>query len=401
MYAFLERAPRMARPPEPPAAPVRVCFILDRLGRAGTESQLLALIRNLDRTRVEPALVLLDGEDDLSRALEPDNCTILRLGVRKLLSGTAIQAARRLAAFWRHWKPDVLQTYFLDSTYFSVPIARWCGIPHILRVRNNLGYWLTPRHRVMNRLLRPLIHATLTNADACRRVLAERDGLDSDRITVLENGVDTHRFNRFLLPDTSKKRVRIGCVANLRAIKNIDGLMRAAKLALDRYPQLRFEVVGEGDQRAELERLNAMLGLGDRFVLRGSMADVAAFLRTVEIAVLPSHSEGMSNALLEAMSAGRAVIATDVGANARVVEHERSGLIVPPGNEAAIVGAIGQYLANPLRAASFGAAARIRVEEEFSREAMTRRFEDFYEGLIARPHSAPAPIPLRMEAQAA
>ena len=382
MHATLDHAPRLALLPDPDANPVRVCFMVDRLSRAGTESQLLALIRNLDRNRVEPTLVLLDGEDDLSRALEPTDCPVVRLGVRKLLGFTAARAAQRLRAFWRETQPDVLQTYFLDSAYFGVPLAKLHGIPHVLRVRNNLGYWLTRKHRLLNRMLRPMVDATLTNTDAGKQALLERDGLSPDRVVVLENGVDTARFNRFLLADTSKKRVRVGCVANLRPVKNINGLMRAAKFALERFPQLRFEVAGDGEQRAELERLHAELGLGDRFLLRGSVADVAGFLRTVEIAIIPSHSEGMSNALLEAMSAGRAVIATDVGANATLVRHEKHGLIVPANDEPAIVVAIGRMLENPLRAAAFGAAARMRVEAEFSRDAMTQRFEEYYEGLV-------------------
>src|SRR5829696_3289826 len=90
------RRPLPTPPAEPVAAPVRVCFMIDRLTRAGTESQLLALIRELDRTKVQPTLVLLDGEDDLSRALEPADCPVIRLGVRRLLSGRAVTAARRL-----------------------------------------------------------------------------------------------------------------------------------------------------------------------------------------------------------------------------------------------------------------------------------------------------------------
>jgi glycosyltransferase involved in cell wall biosynthesis len=254
----------------------------------------------------------------------------------------------------------------------------------VLRVRNNLGYWLTRKHRLLGRALRPLVDATLTNTAAGKQALVEHDGLSSDRVVVLENGVDTAKFNRFMLPDTTKKKVRVGCVANLRPVKNIDGLMRAAKAAIERFPKLVFEVAGDGEQREELERLHAELGLGDRFVLRGSVADVAGFLRTVDVAVLPSHSEGMSNALLEYMSAGRAVVATDVGANAALVRHGTSGLIVPPGDGAALVDAIGQYLTNPLRAAAYGAAARRRVEEEYSRAAMTRRFETYYRDLVGR-----------------
>ena len=378
-------APRPMLPtPKPAADPVRVCFMIDRLSRAGTETQLLALIRTLDRTKVRPTLVLLDGADDLSQALEPADCPVIRLGVRKLFSGRAVTAARQLRAFWREHKPDVLQTYFLDAAYFGAPLAKLCGIPKVLRVRNNLGYWLTPRHRVMGRVVRPFVDATLTNTDAGRDALVARDGLPPARVAVLENGVDTARFKRFMLPDTSKKLVRVGCVANLRSVKNVDGLMRAAKAALAKFPQLVFEVAGDGEQREELERLHAELGLGERFVLRGSVSDVAGFLRKMDIAVLPSHSEGMSNALLEYMAAGRAVIATDVGANGRLLDNGRCGLIVPPNDSTALVEALGALLANPLRAAGYGAAARRRVDAEFSRDAMRKRFEGFYAELASR-----------------
>src|SRR3954467_1452328 len=107
-------APRQSFP-TPAANPVRVCFMIDRLSRAGTESQLLALIRELDRAQIRPSLVLLDGEDDLSRALEPADCPVIRPGVRRLLSIQAAKAARRLRAFWHEQRPDVLQVYFLDA----------------------------------------------------------------------------------------------------------------------------------------------------------------------------------------------------------------------------------------------------------------------------------------------
>ena len=206
--------------PATAAEPVRVCFMIDRLSRAGTETQLLALIRELDRTRVRPSLVLLDGEDDLSRALEPADCPLVRLGLRRLMSLSAARAAKRLRAFWREHKPDVLQVYFLDAAYFGAPLAKLSGVKKVVRVRNNLGYWLTRRHRAMGRLVRPFVDATLTNTAAGKQALVEREGHRDGRVVVLENGVDTAKFNRFLLPDTSKARVRVGCVANLRPVKN-------------------------------------------------------------------------------------------------------------------------------------------------------------------------------------
>jgi hypothetical protein len=150
-------------------SPVRVCFVIDQLNRAGTESQLLALIRALDRRRVEPFLCLLDGADPVSRELEPDHCPVLRLGLQGLARLRALAAAVRLRSFWRRNRIDVVQTYFLDSSYFGIPLARLCGVKTVIRVRNNAGYWLTRKHRLLGRFVGKLAHRTLTNSDAGRQ----------------------------------------------------------------------------------------------------------------------------------------------------------------------------------------------------------------------------------------
>lgn len=369
------------REPGRAAPPIRVAFVIDQLGRAGTETQLLALIRGLDRSRVQPSLVLLDGEHESSRALEPADCPVTRLGVKRLASGAALRAARRLAAAWRAEPPDIVQVYFLDSAYFAVPLARWCGVPRVVRVRNNLGYWLTRSHRLFNRIVGRAVDVTVTNAEAGRQALVAEEGLAAERIAVIANGVDLDRFQDFPPPDTSRPGVRIGCVANLRPVKNIDGLLRAARIVCDRHPTAVFEIAGEGEQRAELERLRATLRLENRFLLQGSVADVPGFLRDVDIAVLPSHSEGMSNALLESLAAGRAVVATDVGANARLLDGGQCGLVVPPGDDSLLAAAIERLLADSALARRLGAAARSHVEREHGRAAMVRRFEAFFENL--------------------
>lgn len=365
---------------------VHISFLIDDLSRAGTESQLLALVRTLDRTRFEPSLVVLNGAGGLSRSLEPADCPVLRLGVTRLTGVTAVAAARRLWAFWRETKPDVAQIYFNDSAYFGVPVAKLAGVTHVVRVRNNLGYWQTRKHRLLGRAIRPLVAAYLTNSAAGREAIEQAERVPAGRVEVIENGVDLDRYpSPHRQPvHGSRQPVRIGTVANLRAVKNIDGLMRAAKLVLTRHPNVTFEVAGEGEQRPALERLHAELGLGERLVLRGVVTDVPAFLRSLDVAVLPSHSEGMSNALLEYMAAGLPVIATGVGANSRLIDHGRSGLIVPAGDVAALAAAISECLQDPTRAAAFGREARRRVEADYSRDAMRRRFERFYQRLTGR-----------------
>jgi len=363
--------------------PVRVCYLIDRLNRAGTETQLLALIRALDRRRVEPALVLLDGTDAESLALEPADCPVLRLGLRSLRAPAALTAAARLTRFWREHRTEVAQVYFLDSTYFGVPLARLAGVPRVVRVRNNLGHWLTPKHRRLGRVVSRLVDVTLTNCESARQALLRAEGGAARKVVVLENGVDLPRFAALPLPAGGRRAPRVGAVANLRPVKAIDLFIQAAARVRDEFPDATFHVAGEGEQRPELERLIAELGLTGQFHLHGAVADVPAFLASLDVAVLCSHAEGMSNALLEAMAAGRPVVATDVGANGHLLRGGELGLLVPPGDEAALAGAIGRVLRDPAEGVRLGEAARRHVQTYYSRDAMRQRFEAFYERLCA------------------
>jgi glycosyltransferase involved in cell wall biosynthesis/acetyltransferase-like isoleucine patch superfamily enzyme len=364
--------------------PVRVCFLIDELTTAGTETQLLALIRHLDRRRVEPFLCLLRGEGVSSRSLEPDDCPVLRLGVRSFRRPAALRAAWRLARFLRRRRIDVLQAYFPESTYFGVPVGWLAGVPRILRTRNNLGYWMTPWHRRLGRLCDRLADGLVANCGACRDAVVADEGLAPERVVVLENGVDLARFPSPTLPLTR----RVGVTANLRPVKGLEVFVRAAAAVGASHPDISFAVAGEGPQRRDLERLAGELGLGGRLTLAGSVADVPAFLGRLGVAVLPSLSEGMSNALLEYMAAGRPVVATAVGGSVHLIEDGVHGLLVPPGDPGALAGAVRRLLDDPALAARLGAAARRRVEERYSRPAMVRRFEDFYQGLCFDPSRA-------------
>ena len=371
--------------------PVHVSFVIDNLGRAGTESQLLALIRTLDRTRIEPSLVLLDGESEESRRLESTDCPILRLGVKKLFGASALVAAKRLQSFWNASRPDIAQIYFLDSAYFGVPIAKLAGVRKVVRVRNNLSYWLTRQHRALNRMIRPFVDHTLTNSDAGRDALIAHDGLPPKRITVIENGVDFGRFAATGQVPFSGSSIRVGCVANLRPVKNIDGLIRVAA----RFPELQFDVAGDGEQRGELEKLLLELNLGHRFRLFGSVADIPGFLAGLDVAILPSHSEGMSNALLEFMAAGRPIVATDVGASAKLLDGESCGILAATSGVDDLEAALRRLIAKPEVARARGAAARARTMQFYSRDAMRMRFEEFYLRLTGVSSACSSCQPLR------
>ncbi|HBI44189.1 MAG TPA: glycosyl transferase group 1 [Planctomycetales bacterium] len=365
--------------------PVRVCFLIDDLAAAGTESQLLALIDRLDRGRVQPYLCLLRGQGSGSRALEPENCPVWRMGVGSLCRPATLVQAMRFIRFLRRERIDVVQAYFPDSAYFGLPAAWLAGVPHRLRTRNNLGHWLTPLHRRLGRLLNRIGTGTVVNCAAARNALLAAEGAHANTVTILENGVDHGRF--LAVPPLSVRTGvggrTIGAAANLRPVKGLDLLLDAAALLSSDHPDLVCQIAGEGEMHGALEESARRHGLADRLHLLGSVADVPTFLSGLDIAVLPSRSEGMSNALLEYMAAGRPVVATAVGAAAELIDDGVHGLLVPPNDARKLAEAIDRLLKNPGLAKHMGDAARRRVRERYSREAMVERFTDFYERLSA------------------
>jgi glycosyltransferase involved in cell wall biosynthesis len=362
--------------------PMRICFLIDELAAAGTETQLLALIRRLDRHRFAPTLCLLRGENPASRALEPDSCPVHRLGVGSLARPTTLMKLWRFAGWLKAEGIDVVQTYFPDSSYFGIIAARLAGVPHRIRTRNNLGHWLTPLHRRLGRWLNRLTTATIANCSAARDALVAAEGPAPESVVVLENGVDLDRFLAVPpLHDWTPAVPVIGAVANLRPVKGLDVLVRALAQVRSTHPTAVCRVAGEGESRSDLERLADELDVANALDLPGSVGDIPSFLARLDVAVLPSRAEGMSNALLEYMAAGRPIVATAVGANSALIADGIHGVLVPPGDDAALAGAIHRLLVDRRYARRLGETARERAVGEFGRASMVKRFEDFYQKL--------------------
>jgi L-malate glycosyltransferase len=366
------------------ARPVRVCFVIDELAPAGTESQLLALIRHLDRRHVWPYLCLLRGDKLMSQALEPDDCPMLRLGVTSLHHPRTPLRMWRFLRFLRRERIDVVQTYFADGSYFGILAAWLARVPHRIRTRNNVGHWLTPLHRRMGRLLNAFATHTIANCEAARQALLAAEQPRPETVLVLENGVDLERFHDIapLTMRSSRAQPHVGAVANLRSVKGIDVFVRAAALVHTHHSQAVFSVAGEGELRETLEQQATAEGLAEHFSLPGCVTDVPCFLAGLDVAVLCSHAEGMSNALLEYMASGRAIVATAVGAAPALIVDGVHGLLVPPGHPQRLAEAIKCLLDDRELAQRMGAAARQRARERYSREAMVRQFEEFYLSLI-------------------
>ncbi len=391
-----------------PIRPLRVCFIIDDLSVAGIEGQLLLLLKHLDRSKVEPYLCLLNGDERLTY-LEPDHCPIIRLKTKKLLRPSSCVQAIRFGRYLRRERIDVLHPLFPDSLYFGAVVARLARVPCVVRFRVDLGYWMTATDRWLGRVLSRLVNATMVNCEACRQVAITQEGAKPESVAVIPNGVDLARFDgppengdrphlcaapsgplgqMGTVPVFDRVR-RVGVVANLRPVKNLGLFVRAAADLKSSHPDVRFQIAGEGECRTELESLIRELGMQDRFDLLGTVADIPAFLRRLDVAVLCSHSEGSPNAIMEYMAAGLPSIVTDVGGNGELVEHERFGLVVPPNDIAGLSAAIARLLDDRPLALRMGQAARQRAFAEFGVETQARRYEEFYRELLSKKRHRP------------
>lgn len=396
-----------------PANTANVCFVIDNLSVAGTESQLLALIRGLDRAKVQPHLCLLDGRSDRSRSLEPADCPVLRLGARSLRRPSTLARAWRFARFLRRNRIDVVHCFFPDSTRFAVPVACLAGVRRIVASRRNLGHWMTSWDRRLARLYRRWIDVTVANCEACRRAVIEQEGIAPDRVVVIPNGIDLDRFAGIpayapsdngrpekgsgpfcaqhpeghsgkmdLTPFPALVR-RVGMVANLRPVKAPDVFVRAAAIVAQSHPDVIFQIAGSGDTES-VRRLARECGVENRLELLGQVQDVPSFLAGLDVAVLTSHSEGLSNSLLEYMAAGRPIVATAVGGNCELIQHEMDGLLVSSSEPQGIAEAIKRLLLDTKLAANLGTATLSVARERYSLEAMLRQHGNFYRGIISQ-----------------
>ena len=362
--------------------PLNVCLMVDNLARAGVETQLIQLIHRMDRNVINPHLCLLDGMGEESRALEPDDCPVIRLGVRSLRHPSTLVKAVRFGRYLRRHRIDIVHPHFQDSLYFSAPIAKLIGVPCVVRFRVNVGYWMRPIDRRLMRFYNRWIDATLVNCRACRDAVIDQEHAPPESISIIPNGVDLAKFEdpvdeQYRPPPKDGKRT-IGVVANLRPVKGLDVFIRAAAELAAKQDDVHFVVAGEGDSRAELEALIGELGLQSRFKLPGRVVDVPKFLREVDIAVLCSRSEGAPNVIMEYMAAGKPIVATDVGGVGEMIHHEQTGLLVPCESPGKLAAALDRLLSDRPLAECLARAACKQAFTEFGLDTQVRRYEEFY-----------------------
>jgi len=217
-----------------------------------------------------------------------------------------------------------------------------------------------------------------------RRHLIDTFHVPARKIEVVHNGISCEPFNMPHDPQscdslTGSKRPLVLTVARLDAQKGHRYLLEAARL----LPGVQFALAGDGPERADLEEEARRLDVSEQVAFLGNRRDIPDLLACCDVFALPSLFEGLPIAVLEAMAAGKPVVATATGGTNEAVVAGKTGLMVPPRDPEALAAAIRTLLCDPARAARLAAAGRERVEKEFSLAEMVRRTTGIYERLLS------------------
>ncbi len=299
-----------------------------------------------------------------------------------------VRAAWQLAGVLRDRRPDVVHAHDpMAVSLVAMALQMRGDAPRPLVVAARRVDFHLKRH-AFSRWKYGHVDVFIAASRGIARIL-EQDGVDASRIEVVHDGVDVDRIDRhppvdahaaFWLPHGAPL---IGNAAALAAHKGQRYLIDAMARVVRRVPDARLLIVGDGELREALQDQVHALGLERHVTLAGFRDDVPGLMRSFDLFVMSSVTEGLGSAILEAMACGLAVVATRAGGIPEVVEHEVTGLLVPTRDPDALADAIVTLLEDSERRAAMGAAGRRRVVAEFSVDALVRRTLDVYERRLA------------------
>jgi len=310
------------------------------------------------------------------------------------------QGARLYPRVWRllrELRPAVLHTRNLGAMEFQIP--GWAArVP--LRVHSEHGWdvddlgGVSVKNQRLRRAYAPFVHRFVALSQAIETYLTGPVGLDAARVQRICNGVDTQRFSPARgeppadWPFRRGEHLVVGAVGRMQAVKDPLNLVEAFVQLRERcpadWPRLRLAMLGGGPLLEAARARLQQAGLAEQAWLPGDRADVAALLPQVDLFVLPSQAEGISNTLLEAMACGCAPVATQVGGNPELVEQGVNGLLVPAADSGALAAALARLVADaPLRE-RLAAASLARVRADFSLDGMVAAYAALYAGAGVR-----------------
>lgn len=369
----------VSNPPGSP--PINVFLMTHSFDRGGSERQFSVLAQHLGSEKLHLHLGCIRRKGPFAELF--GEVPEFRLG-GSLYGWTSLRSRLRLGRLFRRQQIQIAHAFDFYTNLTLIPAARLARVPVVIGSQRQLGDLLTPKQFRAQAAAFRWCDAVVCNSQAAADRLSAH-GLSPDKLAVIGNALPVEIFApaRPVLP-LMADRLRVGMVARMNAAyKKHSGFLRIAARILKQVPGVEFLLAGDGPLRKDLEREAHSLGLDGRVMFLGDCRDVPAVLASMDVAVLTSESESLSNVILEAMAAGLPVVAFRVGGNTELIDDQR-GFLISPGDEAAFSAAVVHLLTAPSIRRQMGQNGRTFVEENFSLERVRARYEQLYTSLLSK-----------------
>jgi glycosyltransferase involved in cell wall biosynthesis len=378
----------------PPRGPQPVVYVIADMITGGTQTHLLQVFRYLDRTVFRPSLfVLRDGGNLLGEAAAA-GVDVRTFGMTGTLRNPRdLKGLAAMVRAVRELRPAVVHGYLLRGNFYGAVAGRLAGVPAVVTSKRGLhepaGLAETLSVQVSNRLSHAVTGNSLEVLEFTRRV----EGRFPAPMTMIPSGIDTDRFDAGRVGGWPRGSLRealgigsspvVGTAITFRPRKGFRMLFEAMAEIRRRVPDAHLVIAGADEMSPEARDLAERLDLVRWIHLLGRRGDMPEVLSALDVFVLPSESEGMSNAILEAMAMRLPVVATDVGGAREQMAEGETGFLVDYPDSAALAAKVTRLLEDPALRERVGSAGRERVVAHYSAAGMVRQIEDLYATLLS------------------
>lgn len=366
--------------------PVRIAYCIDTMQIGGTELNALRTAERIDRSRFEISVISLQPDGPLAERYRVAGIPVHPYRLTSLYAADTARQGIRLARWLRRERIDILHCHDLYANLFAAPWGRLARVRTVITSRRWLHALPNRQLEIANRIVFRVGHWVLVNSAAVAKSVATTDRVPRHRVLEVSNFVGDGAFAP--LPGRVEAELRaelglpadafvLGCIARLAPVKDHATLLRAVHSLAARWPRLHLVLVGDGESRPALEALASQLGIRDRVHFAGFRANEPNLHHMFDVSALTSFSEGFPNSLVEAMAAGRPVIATAVGGNVDAVRDE-TGFLVPVSAPADVAAALERLMSDDALRLRMGSAAREVAYREYHAGSVIPKLEELY-----------------------
>jgi len=370
---------------------IPVLYMIEHLRQGGSERYVAELARSAPEFGVEPHVCVFSEGGIFFDEVRKAGIPLFVVPVKTLYHPSTLAHFLALSRYVRDQGIRVLHSFQPNANILGTLVAKATGRPAVVSRRSlgDFGSLGSPRLEwIQKKITNRWGTRFLANSRAVLSASSSREGLCRDRFVLIYNGLDTDRFAPVENREPFRKDLDLeqddfvfGISSGLRPVKGVDVAIRGFSRIAEEFPRALLLIAGDGPERHRLETLVRELGIGERVRFLGTRSDMQRLYPAMDVFVLTSHSEGFSNAVLEAMGMGLPVIATEVGGNIEMVTEGVSGFLVPPGDDETLARRMGVFLECPETGTAMGRAGRAWVERTNTRPGVHRQFSELYKEL--------------------